>query len=388
MSTGKEGLSPAEIDARLQEFEHRIEELKHEYEMYFNGISRRPPETLFKQVSRLHRQLEYKTFIRNTAQKFRLRSLVQRFSSYKQYWERIRRQIEEGTYVRDIKKAQRRQKRQEEREEVPDSFDLDLDMDAIDNLDMFAQQVTDELVAQREQQAAPQPAAAQPPAHQPAPAQPARPIAPQPAQPAAGFTERPKTRADKIRELQAKLGIPATGQVDNAPRPAAVAQTARPGDDAGSRKDKLAEMKRRLENRTRGQKVRSGAEQAGVAGGQAIRGASVDRLKQLRADKDRIERMRASGGQKPARQAPAGNQRRVIQRSSGGGDDEQVRKVYRNLIEAKKRCNESTNNLSYESVARSMKKQRDRMRETHGARDVDFKVVIKDGKAFLKPEPK
>lgn len=380
MSTGKEGLSPAEIDARLQEFEHRIEELKHEYEMYFNGISRRPPETLFKQVSRLHRQLEYKTFIRNTAQKFRLRSLVQRFSSYKQYWERIRRQIEEGTYVRDIKKAQRRQQRQEEREDVPDAFDLDLDMDAIDNLDMFAQQVSDDIATRREQPA---------PAPQPVPAHPAAPAAPQPARPTANFAERPKTRADKIRELQAKLGIPATGEVDSAPRPAAVAQAAQPSAaEHDSRKDKLAAMKRRLESRTRGQKVRSGAEQAGVSGGQAVRGASVDRLKQLRADKDRIERMRASGGQKPARQAPAGNQRRVIQRHKGGGDDDQVRKVYRNLIEAKKRCNESTNNLSYESVARSMKKQRDRMRETHGARDVDFKVVIKDGKAFLKPEPK
>ena len=68
--------------------------------------------------------------------------------------------------------------------------------------------------------------------------------------------------------------------------------------------------------------------------------------------------------------------------------DEQVERVYRNLMEAKRRCNEPTSNLTYEAVARSMHEQRSRLQSGQGARDVDFKVVIKDGRAFLKPEPK
>ncbi len=35
-----------------------------------------------------------------------------------------------------------------------------------------------------------------------------------------------------------------------------------------------------------------------------------------------------------------------------------------------------------------MAQQRDKMRESRGSENVDFKVVIKGGKAFLKPEPK
>ena len=138
-------------------------------------------------------------------------------------------------------------------------------------------------------------------------------------------------------------------------------------------------MRQRLQQRTRGETMRSGSEQAGVADSRQppTRGANAEKLKRLRADKERLEKLRQ-------RQ----RQRRTIERSGGGGEDDHVRRVYRNLIEAKKRCNEATDRLTYESVARSMKKQRERLRQRHGARDVDFKVVIKDGRAFLKPEPK
>ena len=43
---------------------------------------------------------------------------------------------------------------------------------------------------------------------------------------------------------------------------------------------------------------------------------------------------------------------------------------------------------TFEAVKQSMEQQRDRLRQSHGARDVDFQVVIKDGKAYLKPETK
>lgn len=35
-----------------------------------------------------------------------------------------------------------------------------------------------------------------------------------------------------------------------------------------------------------------------------------------------------------------------------------------------------------------MNQQRDQLKKARGARDVEFKVVIKNGKAFLKPVPK
>ena len=44
-------------------------------------------------------------YISNTATKFKKDSVIAQFNSYNQYWNRILRQIEEGTYVRDVFKA-------------------------------------------------------------------------------------------------------------------------------------------------------------------------------------------------------------------------------------------------------------------------------------------
>src|SRR5690606_16765160 len=48
--------------------------------------------------------------------KFRFRGLAQRLTTYKVYWTRIEREIENGTYHRDVARAKARQKRREERE--------------------------------------------------------------------------------------------------------------------------------------------------------------------------------------------------------------------------------------------------------------------------------
>lgn len=45
--------------------------------------------------------------MRNTGARFRFQTLVQRFTSYQTYWNRILRQMEEGTYRRDVARAQR-----------------------------------------------------------------------------------------------------------------------------------------------------------------------------------------------------------------------------------------------------------------------------------------
>jgi hypothetical protein len=55
---------------------------------------------------------------RNTALRFRFNSLIQRYTTLQTYWRRIGRQIEEGTYRRDLLRARRRREAaREEREE-------------------------------------------------------------------------------------------------------------------------------------------------------------------------------------------------------------------------------------------------------------------------------
>ncbi len=66
----------------------------------------------------------------------------------------------------------------------------------------------------------------------------------------------------------------------------------------------------------------------------------------------------------------------------------QLRSLYDAYIDAKKRCSEDVSRLTYEAVARSVNKQIPEIVTRYNAREVEFKVVIKDGKAILKAVPK
>lgn len=76
--------------------------------------------------------------------------------------------------------------------------------------------------------------------------------------------------------------------------------------------------------------------------------------------------------------------------ASGRGDvsDEKLRAVYDAYVSAKRRNKEDTSKMSYESVAASLRKQVPELLKQHNAQSVEFKVVIKDGKAVLKAVPK
>lgn len=309
----REQLDPAEIDALIHELETKISRLRAIYEQYFMGIERMPPHTLRKDVVRLIYQMET-LYIRNTATKFKVRSLIQRFNSYKAYWSRVERQIEEGTYSRDIRRAERNRERRRDRSErnqeaaaerraddgvveidfndVVDLRDLEIELQALDQEGAFDR----------------------------------RPNEPQPPEPQQRGPVTEERRRQKLAEIAGALGIekpvtqqPAPKVQHDKPKPARG-----PAVSIGARREKLTEIKRRMEQRSA---------------------------------------------------------------SSNSGGDDDARRVYNQLVEAKKRCNEPTDKLSYESVAKSMQKQRDKIKQTRGG-DVDFKVVVKDGRAFIKPETK
>jgi len=80
--------------------EGSIKELIVKYEQYFLGIEKREPLKLCEDIERFIRR--YNTaLIVNTMMKFRFNTLVGKFNSYKQYWGRITRLIEDGKYSRD-----------------------------------------------------------------------------------------------------------------------------------------------------------------------------------------------------------------------------------------------------------------------------------------------
>src|SRR6478672_10336332 len=68
------------------------------------GIERLEPMTLRKEVDRRLWALRREQ-IRNTGMRFKLETTIQRYNTYQQYWQRIVREIENGTYQRDLGRA-------------------------------------------------------------------------------------------------------------------------------------------------------------------------------------------------------------------------------------------------------------------------------------------
>jgi hypothetical protein len=64
-------------------------------------------------------------------------------------------------------------------------------------------------------------------------------------------------------------------------------------------------------------------------------------------------------------------------------DDQRLRDLHARLQQAKQQTNEA--NVSYEGLARSVRATEAKLREQHKNRKIDFDVVIKDGKAVVKP---
>src|SRR4051812_45467251 len=102
-------MTPAstDIDVAIDELESRLERLRALYEQYFIGIEKIEPSVPRQDVDRRIHALR-KAQIRNTAKRFKLQNIIQRYNAFQQYWVRICREIENGTYHRHVARAQSR----------------------------------------------------------------------------------------------------------------------------------------------------------------------------------------------------------------------------------------------------------------------------------------
>ncbi len=102
-----------ELEERLDAMESRVDRLRSLYEQYFQGIEKIEPSM---ERNAVHHQLQQmrKTRTRNTALRFRLNQLIARVNTYETYWSRISRQIEDGTYHRDLFMARYRSRAKKE----------------------------------------------------------------------------------------------------------------------------------------------------------------------------------------------------------------------------------------------------------------------------------
>jgi hypothetical protein len=238
---GKAQHTSETLNDELGELGEEVEALRAAYEQYFLGIERRPPtqrhERLKKRVVAIQT-----TTVKQTAVKFKAQQLNSRLLTYERLWSRTLKEIEEGTYKRDVFKAKLHQK---DREEVKPS----------------------------------------PPPESPPPP---------PVQKGA---------------------------------PSSAAPPAKPGV--------------------------------------------------------------LPGGVKPLTPAvPAARPSAPVAAQAGQLSDAKLKAIYDAYVTAKKRCNEDTSKLTFDSVANTLRQQVPALMKQHNAKTVEFKVVIKDGKAVLRALPK
>lgn len=283
--------------ARCKDLEEAIEVLRTHYEHYFLGLVRQEPhrerDLLKKEIIRFK-----SSFIRNTAVKFRVASMHNRYLSYERMWQRTVQEIEDGTYRRDVFKAKLHRK----------GGDKQQQQEADDNAKKLA-----ELTDKVKKNADDFDIAEDPEFHE-EPEEPTRPVAPV----AAPQAPRPPITAPIA-------AVPAAA----APRPVAGPPATNPGAPA--------------------------AKPAAPAAGAP---------------------------------RPAGMPAQAPRAASGGLTDDKVKAIFDAYVLAKRHCKESTQGLTYDTLATTLRKQMPGLLDKHKAKAIDFKVVIKGGKAILKAVPK
>jgi hypothetical protein len=97
------------IEDELQLLEIKIKQLKIEYEQYFLGSRPREPALTRGEVQKIVARYA-NTPIQNTALRFRFNNLVSRYHAFRRQWDAILKRIEDGTYERQVFRADLRER--------------------------------------------------------------------------------------------------------------------------------------------------------------------------------------------------------------------------------------------------------------------------------------
>lgn len=345
-------MEKAEFERTVKDLSIQLNKLKSLYDQYFQGYERRPPE---RQRERLERELRalMRQQPNNTAAKFQYQTLRQRYITLSQHWARIQRRIEEGTYKRDIQKARRRRKRREEKAAEQPVYELnmgelDLDAEIGAALDAISGGV-DDLPGDRTEPG----------------------IDLSSMRPSSGAAAVPIDADDFMADF-AKGGAaskPMSFGRPKAPERPAPAAAAPPAPPVAPRPPAPpAPPKAPMSF------GRPGAPKAPPPPPPRATGAAA------RPPAPPPRPPTPPGRRPPPPPAPPRAPAR-----SGPMDEGRLRSLYDGYVAARRKNNERTDNVKFESVARSIKKQLPRLQEKHRGKKIDFEVVVKDGRVGLKP---
>jgi hypothetical protein len=354
-----------EIEIHINELELRLDRLRALYDQYFMGYEKLEPQTPRKDIERRFHMLRKENF-RNTALRFRLNVAIQKYSTYQSYWQRICRQIEEGTYKRHIQKAKakfaeggigRGRKR-----------DADLDIDVDVDLAELDEMTDDEFLSKLHDDDTSAGAddddgvdTVRPPPGQSEPGFPfeAALRSPRPFHdPAPRWDEAPGTQpnydpSEHYPSSAAPYSLSADTQ-RQAFRPTSEASPPRlrdsPATDPAPPPFPMSEPPR------------------------------VPQIRQIRPRESLAPAV-------PARSSslPVGRPAVAPKANPGELSEDRIRQIYAQYVREKRSRGESTATTTFESVARSLRTSSEKLRGQHGGRDVDFEVAEKDGRTILRP---
>lgn len=128
-------MNSKQFEAALADADTRLSRLRALYEQWFAGVERLEPTQQRDAFEKLMKALRNEC-PNNTAARFRQQQLTQRYVTYTTYWRRVARQIEEGTYHRDVVKARRRKELRSQVRERRESLEIDIDLDMDMDMDM------------------------------------------------------------------------------------------------------------------------------------------------------------------------------------------------------------------------------------------------------------
>lgn len=436
-------MEPQEIDSALDELENRLDRLRSLYEQYFMGIEKIEPTVPRKDVDRRFWILR-RTPIRNTARRFRLQTLTQRYNTFQQHWTRICREIENGTYVRHLLKAQKNLGAEPKtwaakkrlgllRRDRSDSTAPPADSapPSAAGADGFASRPPPSVGTASRPSVAP---SASSPLAPPRPSQPPdlgrldldfdeAPTLPPPpggfrsavraapapvANPAqssnAAAARGPATAPDAPKRLSP---IPLPGgrarPPSAVPRPPGLPQVTTPMDATSRPAPKPAAaapaVAAAVKAPAAAQPIVKPPASAGAAPSSAKPvAAAAATAKPAAAPAVPIAKPAATApvsaprpaapaaaipGAKPAVTAPV-TKPAAPAATPAGLSDERVRQLHADLATARQKLNQ-TSTISVDSLAKSLRETEAKLRAQHGGRAVDFQVVIKDGKPIVKP---
>jgi len=334
-------MKKAEFEAYVKDMGTRLDKLKALFDQYFQGFERIPPMRQREKFQRELRQL-MREQPRNTAAKFQYQTLRQRYTTLSTYWDRILRQIEEGTYHRDVQRLKRKKRRMAERKQQA-AIELDVDVDDFD-LDAEIASALDAI-------------------HGDSPA------------PLEGEKTDPNFQ------------VPGFGSMGSASAPKTGAAAPPPVDvDDFVRSQPVTGTFGRPQEPT----FRRPSE--------APRQASVAPSAPERQDMPPPTPLGQSGAKsippplppkpppRPMKRPPpppTGRRRAAPKKDM---DDGQLRSIYESYVAARRKNNERTDNVKFESVAKTIRKQLPKLQQKHKGKKIGFEVVVKDGRVGLKPK--